>query len=580
MEDQKQTSFTFKIDNFSDKEGAISSSTFSCGGCEWYVDVYPKGSYNVDDHVSMYLQVANPESLRLGWKRRASYSFVLLNQSGIELFRKDESLCQLFCAQFSGRGLVKAVPLKKLQEKGFLEKNKLIVKVEVKVVEAIDQGKATGNETFVYNGFHVRYTQVSSVSRLFVEHPDIAVNFRPICYSVKTTYMNLLLNLIETLNKPPHSFTETELSNAHSELIKLTEAGFKLDWLKTKLAEVTLERKKSNSDDDDTQFQELEEQNKNVKVELNKGKRKSSAKVLSLEQIRTEKPTKRFCSRDMEDQEETSFTFEIDNFSDKEAVISSPTFSSGGCEWYVDVYPKGSYNVDDHVSMYLQVANPKSLRLGWKRRADYSVVLLNQSGQELFKINDSSCQLFCAQFSGRGIANAVPLKKLKEEGFLEKNKLIVKVEVKVVEVVDQGKATRNETIDYNGFHVLNSQVYSVSRLFVEHPDIAENLRFKNQVLKTTCMNILLGLIQTLDKPPHSISETELSDAHSQLIELTEAGFKLDWLKTKLAEVTLERKKSNSDDDTQVQELEEQNKNSASPKGFSFKNVVYFWNTKK
>ncbi|CAA7029632.1 unnamed protein product [Microthlaspi erraticum] len=318
----------------------------------------------------------------------------------------------------------------------------------------------------------------------------------------------------------------------------------------------------------------------------------------------------------MEDQKQTSFTFEIDNFSEKEATISSPTFSSGGCEWFVNVYPKGSYNVDDHLSMYLQVANPKSLRLGWKRRADYSFFLVNQSGQELFKINESLSQLFCAQFSGRGIAKAVPLKKLQEKGFLEKNKLIVKVEVKVVEVVDQGKTTRKETIDYNGFHVLNSQVYSVSRVLVEHPDFAEKLRFKNQLLKTSFMNILLGLIQTLEKPPHSTSETELSNAHSQLIELTEAGFKLDWLKTKLAEVTLERKKSNSDD-CQVQELEEQNKNvkvelnkgktkstakvvsleqkvsdlqsddlnkktakSASPKAFSFKDVVYFWNTKK
>ncbi|CAA7029630.1 unnamed protein product [Microthlaspi erraticum] len=193
-------------------------------------------------------------------------------------------LCQMFCAQFSGRGLAKAVPLKKLQEKGFLEKNKLIVKVEVKVVELVDKGKETGNKKLDYNGFHVRFSQVYSVSRLFVEHPDIAENLRFKNNLLKTTCMNMLLGLIQTLEKTPHSISETELSNAHSELIELTEAGFKLDWLKTKLDEVTLERKKSNSDDDDTQVQELEEENKNLKVELNKGKRKSSDKVLSLEQ--------------------------------------------------------------------------------------------------------------------------------------------------------------------------------------------------------------------------------------------------------------------------------------------------------
>ncbi|CAH2047715.1 unnamed protein product [Thlaspi arvense] len=60
--------------------------------------------------------------------------------------------------------------------------------------------------------------------------------------------MNKLLRLIEALNKSPHSLTETELINACSELMEITEVGFKLDWLKTKLDEVFLERKKENAD--------------------------------------------------------------------------------------------------------------------------------------------------------------------------------------------------------------------------------------------------------------------------------------------------------------------------------------------
>ncbi|CAA7029590.1 unnamed protein product [Microthlaspi erraticum] len=284
MEDQEQTSFTFEIDNFSEKEAIISSPTFSRGGCEWFVHVH-KG-YIVDDHLSLYLHVANTESLRIGWKRRASYSFILLNQSGKDLFRVPESLCQLFCYEFSGRGKPNAVPLKELQEKGFLEKNKLIVKVEVKVVEVVDEGDVTENETFNFlNGYNVMYSQLYSANQLFVEHPNIAVNFRPKSKPLKTTYTNLLLNLIELLNKPPHSLTETDLSNAQIELIDLTEAGFELDWLKTKLADVTLERKKPNPDV--SRVQELEEQNKNLNAELKKEKVKSvtpAAKVLLFEQ--------------------------------------------------------------------------------------------------------------------------------------------------------------------------------------------------------------------------------------------------------------------------------------------------------
>ncbi|CAA7046665.1 unnamed protein product [Microthlaspi erraticum] len=283
---QEHTSFTFEIDNFSEKEGLVESPKFSSGGCEWYVGVFPKGA-NVDDHVSMYLYVANPESLRLGWKRRATSSFFLLNPSGKEFFRIAAPSCQLFCDQFPGWGNDKLVPLKELQEKGFLENNKLIVKVKVKVVEVVDQGDVTGNETLDFEGFQILYSQVVRVSDLFAEHPDIAMNVRPKNQLVKATYMNLLLGLIETLDRPPHSITDTELSNAQSEFIELTgAAGFKLDWLKTKLDDISLERKKANADG--SRVRQLEGQIKNLKAELDEEKVKSAAKDLSLEKTVSE----------------------------------------------------------------------------------------------------------------------------------------------------------------------------------------------------------------------------------------------------------------------------------------------------
>ncbi|CAA7047342.1 unnamed protein product [Microthlaspi erraticum] len=259
--EEKQTSFTFEIDNFLEKEAVIESPKFTSGGCEWFVRVHPKWG----DGLSLKLCVANPESLRLGWKRRASFSFVLLDQSSKELYRTPEWY-NLFCAQISTWGFF--FPRKNVQEKVCLEKNKLIFKVEVKVVEVVDEGDVTGNETFNVNGFQVLGSQVDSVLRLFKQHPDIAINFRPNSQLMKTTYMNLLLSLIETLNKPPHSLSVTELSNAHSELIDLTNVGFKLDWLGTKFDEVSLERKKENGDV--SRVQELEEHIKKLKLELDK----------------------------------------------------------------------------------------------------------------------------------------------------------------------------------------------------------------------------------------------------------------------------------------------------------------------
>lgn len=92
--------------------------------------------------------------------------------------------------------------------------------------------------------------------------------------------MNLLLGLVEALRKSPQSFSVTELSNAESELAELKEAGFKLDWLDSRLEEMSLERKKLVSDG--PWVKKLEEQIKSVeltlsdlKVELDKERIKS-----------------------------------------------------------------------------------------------------------------------------------------------------------------------------------------------------------------------------------------------------------------------------------------------------------------
>ena len=99
------------------------------------------------------------------------------------------------------------------------------------------------------------------MSNMFVKHPDVAVDIRSDIREVKTAYMNILLGLVQTLDKPPQSLSETELSNADSELSVLTDAGFKLDWLKSKLEEVSLKRKEPSS---------------HLKVELDKEKIEST----------------------------------------------------------------------------------------------------------------------------------------------------------------------------------------------------------------------------------------------------------------------------------------------------------------
>ncbi|KAG7574634.1 MATH/TRAF domain [Arabidopsis suecica] len=280
MENHQKTSFTFEIDNFSEKKYVIASPIFIIGQCQWFVKVYTNGYFN-KDHVSVYLHVANPQSLRPGWKRRVNYSFILFNQSGKELKRTPES-CDLFCTEVSAWGYPKLLPLSKLKEEGFLENDKLTIKVEVKVVEVVHVGEVTGKEMVDFKGFHVLYTQLSSVSLIFAEHPDIAVDFRPKSKLVKTAYMNVLLSLIETLNKPPQILLDTELRDTHSNLSELTEAGFKLGWLWKKLDEVSMKRKKEDAGW--FRVQQSKEAVKNFEVSL-KGRKRDDADGSRLQQL-------------------------------------------------------------------------------------------------------------------------------------------------------------------------------------------------------------------------------------------------------------------------------------------------------
>ena len=96
--------------------------------------------------------------------------------------------------------------------------------------------------------------------------------------------------------------------------------------------------------------------------------------------------------------------------------------------------------------------------------------------------DEGSRRLFCAETPSWGLGRTLPLTKLQEKGFLEKNKLTIEVYMKVFEVVHQGKSTENDVLDYNGFNIIASQVsrmkFTLSYLNLTIP---EWLAFSNNV---------------------------------------------------------------------------------------------------
>ncbi|VVB03117.1 unnamed protein product [Arabis nemorensis] len=279
METELQKSFTWMIDNFSERKSPMRSTLFSSGGYEWYVLLHPKGE-DVNGYLSLYLCVANPKSLQPGWKRRVNMRFVISNQSGKEIHRTSEG-SELFRAEIPGWGFRKAMRLSKLQDKELLENNTLMIEVYTNVTEVVHKGVETGNEFVDFRGFRVLSSQVISLSRIFAKHPNFAVDIKPRSRVIKTAFINTLLDLIEALERPPESFSKIELDTVYNRWVDLMDKGFKVDWLKSKLDNVWLEWKKKN--EDAVRIQELEENVKNLKmvcmerkIELDKEKDKSS----------------------------------------------------------------------------------------------------------------------------------------------------------------------------------------------------------------------------------------------------------------------------------------------------------------
>lgn len=92
------------------------------------------------------------------------------------------------------------------------------------------------------------------MNSLFGKHPDIASKLGSLSPYLRTTYLNALLSLTESLYQPPEKLSTVDLANAYSTLNYVTKAGFKVDWLEMKLKEVG-----------DTRVQEIEEELMNMK---------------------------------------------------------------------------------------------------------------------------------------------------------------------------------------------------------------------------------------------------------------------------------------------------------------------------
>ncbi|KAG5389846.1 hypothetical protein IGI04_031387 [Brassica rapa subsp. trilocularis] len=173
-------------------------------------------------------------------------------------------------------------------------------------------------------------------------------------------------------------------------------------------------------------------------------------------------------------------------------------------------FTRGVDNASCFLSLYLVVHNLQSFSSGWRRHAKFSFTVVNQIPGEV--------------------------SQLREIQYWFDQKYIIR-EIDVLEVVGEldVPVVTTDIVDINGFQVLSSQVESANSLFEKHPNIASNVRAKNPHLRTTYLNVILGLTKILCKSSEELSNSDLDEAYSALRFVITAGFKLDWLEKALKE---------------------------------------------
>ncbi|XP_010507186.1 PREDICTED: MATH domain and coiled-coil domain-containing protein At3g44790-like [Camelina sativa] len=281
-----------------------------------------------------------------------------------------------------------------------------------------------------------------------------------------------------------------------------------------------------------------------------------------------------------EEAADKKFTWVIKNFSSLESAcltIHSDEFVIAGCKWRLMAYPKGFQNAS-HLSLYLMVATRKTLPCGWRRHVKFRLTVVNQLSGLLSQQRDKE-QWFDQNVTLSGNHKMLLLTKLyaKKSGFLVNDGVKITAEVDVLEVIgeldvsdaskivihppkriklnDHGASVK-ESINVYGFQVLPSQAESVKRILERHPDMTLEFRVKNQHMRTSCINLLLNIIETLCQALQDFSFDDLSQAKKALTYLKDSGFKVDWLERKVEDVK-KKKMEEQFGKTRMQELEKE-----------------------
>ncbi|XP_024039476.1 ubiquitin carboxyl-terminal hydrolase 12 [Citrus clementina] len=145
----------------------------------------------------------------------------------------------------------------------------------------------------------------------------------------------------------------------------------------------------------------------------------------------------------------------------------SGAFEAGGYKWKLVLYPNGnkSKNVQDHISLYLAVADTSSVTLGWEVYAVFRLFLLDQNQDNYLVVQDAMGKE--RRFNGLklewGFDQFIPLKAFNDasNGYLVEDTCIFGAEVFVKERnIVKGECLSMEKYAYSSKYVWKVENFS------------------------------------------------------------------------------------------------------------------------
>mmetsp|Transcript_33094 Transcript_33094/g.53664 ORF Transcript_33094/g.53664 Transcript_33094/m.53664 type:complete len:668 (+) Transcript_33094:182-2185(+) len=153
-----------------------------------------------------------------------------------------------------------------------------------------------------------------------------------------------------------------------------------------------------------------------------------------------------------------TFTVTVKNFSENRSQrkVFTEAFPLGGYDWRVLVFPFG--NNTDELSIYLDVANAKSLQAGWTRSAQFSLTVVNHRDPAKSVTRDAHHR-FNETESDWGFTQFMKLTDLRDrsKGFLDNDELQIRASVTLIKETYQWGYVNYDSKKETGYVGLKNQ---------------------------------------------------------------------------------------------------------------------------